>query len=51
MNLVNSLENSENYVDVKSKALNFGVYSADVAYLSCFGIGIDFLKYFKKLKN
>ncbi len=51
MNLVNSLENSENYVDVKSKALNFGVYSADVAYLSCFGIGIDFLKYFKKIEE
>lgn len=51
MNLVNSLENSENYVDAKSKALNFGVYSADVAYLSCFGIGIDFLKYFKKIEE
>jgi hypothetical protein len=51
MNLVNSLDNSENYVDVKSKALNFGVYSADVTYLSCFGIGIDFLKYFKKIEE
>ena len=51
MNLVNPLENSENYVDQKSKALNFGVYSADVAYLSCFGIGTDFLKYFKKIEE
>lgn len=51
MNLVNPLENAENYVDQKSKALNFGVYSADVAYLSCFGIGIDFLKYFKKIEE
>jgi len=50
-NLVNPLENSENYVDSKSKAINFGVYSADIAYLSCFGIGVDFLKYFKKIEE
>lgn len=51
MDLVNALENAENYVDQKSKAINFGVYSADVAYLSCFGIGTDFLKYFKKIEE
>lgn len=50
-NLVNALENSEKYVDTKSKSINFGVYSADVAYLSCFGIGVDFLKYFKKIEE
>ena len=50
-NLVNPLENSENYIDQKSKSINFGVYSADVAYLSCFGIGTDFLKYFKKIEE
>jgi hypothetical protein len=51
MNLVNPLENAEKYVDTKSKSLNFGVYSADIAYLSCFGIGTDFLKYFKKIEE
>jgi len=51
MNLVNPLENSENYIELKSKAINFGVYSADVAYLSCFGIGTDFLKYFSKIEE
>lgn len=51
LNLVNPLENSENYVDQKSKSINFGVYSADVAYLSCFGIGVDFLKYFKQIEE
>lgn len=51
MNLVNPLENSDNYVDLKAKSLNFGVYSADVAYLSCFGIGTDFLKYFKQIEE
>ncbi len=49
--LVNPIENSENYIDQKSKSINFGIYSADVAYLSCFGIGIDFLKYFKKIEE
>lgn len=51
LDLVNPLENSENYVDQKSKSINFGVYSADIAYLSCFGIGVDFLKYFKKIEE
>lgn len=49
--LVNSLDNAENYLDNKSKSINFGVYSADVAYLSCFGIGVDFLKYFKQIEE
>ena len=51
LNLVNPLENSENYVDQKSKSINFGIYSADIAYLSCFGIGVDFLKYFKQIEE
>lgn len=51
LNLVNPLENSHKYVDTKAKSLNFGIYSADIAYLSCFGIGVDFLKYFKKIEE
>ncbi len=51
LNLVNPLENSDKYVDTKAKSLNFGIYSADIAYLSCFGIGVDFLKYFKKIEE
>lgn len=51
LNLVNPLENSDKYVDTKAKSINFGVYSADIAYLSCFGIGVDFLKYFKKIEE
>ena len=49
--LVNSLENSDNYIDQRSKSINFGIYSADIAYLSCFGIGTDFLRYFKKIEE
>ena len=49
--LVNDLNNRGNYVELKSKALNFGVYSADLAYMSCFGIGTEFLMYFKAIEE
>lgn len=49
--LVNSLDSRPNYVDLKSKSLNFGVYSADLAYMSCFGIGTEFLMYFKAIEE
>ncbi|MEX1001919.1 MAG: hypothetical protein WDZ35_07380 [Crocinitomicaceae bacterium] len=49
--LVNPLENRENYVETKEKALAFGVYSADLAYMSCFGVGTEFLKYMKTIEE
>lgn len=49
--LVNDLNKRSNYVDLKSKSLNFGVYSADLAYMSCFGIGTEFLMYFKAIEE
>ena len=49
--LTNSLDNREKYVDLKAKTLNFGVYSADLAYMSCFGIGTEFLMYFKAIEE
>lgn len=49
--LVNPLDNRSKYVELKSKALNFGVYSADLAYMSCFGIGTEFLMYFKAIEE
>lgn len=45
--IVNSLNNEEKYVENGSKALNFGVYSADLGYMSCFDYGIEFIKYVK----
>lgn len=51
MNLINPLENKDKYVDLKSKALNFGVYSADLGYMSCFDNGIEFLKYTKAVED
>ncbi len=35
--LLNPIENAEKYVDVKSKELNFGIYTADLAYAAAFG--------------
>ena len=49
--LVNPLENREKYVETKEKAMAFGVYSADLAYMSCFGIGTEFLKYMKVIEE
>lgn len=49
--LVNELNNMDNYITQEDKALNFGVYSADLAYMSCFGIGTEFLKYFKAIQD
>lgn len=49
--LVNPLDNRSKYVELKAKSLNFGVYSADLAYMSCFGIGTEFLLYFKAIEE
>jgi hypothetical protein len=49
--LLNPVENKENYVENQEKAKNFGVYSADLAYMSCFGVGTEFLKYMKVIEE
>ena len=49
--LVNPLENREKYVESSEKAMAFGIYSADLAYMSCFGVGTDFLKYMKVIEE
>ena len=49
--LMNPVANSENYLDNKSKALNFGVYSADLAYASCYEISQSALEYFKAVEK
>jgi hypothetical protein len=48
---LNSPDNTKNYADAKSKALNFGIYSCDLSYCSIFEIGTDALKYFKVVKQ
>jgi len=49
--LVNPLENKSIYINTKSKAINFGVYSADIGYMSCFEHNLEFLKYSKVIED
>src|SRR3954469_5129860 len=47
VSFLNPTANEKNYTDIKSKALNFGIYSCDLSYCSIFEIGSESLKYFK----
>jgi len=51
VSFLNSPDNQKNYIDTKSKALNFGIYSCDLSYCSIFEIGSEALKYFKTVKQ
>ena len=51
VSFLNSPDNQRNYLDNKSKALNFGIYSCDLSYCSIFQIGSEALKYFKTVKQ
>ena len=48
---LNSPDNIKNYVDTKSKALNFGIYATDFLYCSTFDYGTEGLKYFVDVKK
>ncbi|HEY4800498.1 MAG TPA: hypothetical protein VII99_15570 [Bacteroidia bacterium] len=48
---VNPTDNAKNYVDTKSKALNFGIYATDFLYCSTFDYGSEALKYFVAVKK
>ena len=48
---LNSPDNIKNYVDTKSKALNFGIYATDFLYCSTFDYGVEGLKYFVNIKK
>jgi hypothetical protein len=50
ISFLNPPSNEKNYTDMKSKALNFGIYSCDLSYCSIFEIGSESLKYFKTVK-
>jgi hypothetical protein len=51
IDLINDLSNKDTYVDTKSKAINFGVYSADIGYMSCFEHNLEFIKYSKVIEE
>ena len=44
--ILNSPENLPNYLNNKAKALNFGVYSTDLAYASSYKKGTETLRYY-----
>jgi hypothetical protein len=44
--LLNSIKNVDRYSDPKKQALNFGIYTADLAYTSAFKEFIETTKYF-----
>ncbi len=48
---LNNPDNYKNYVDTKSKALNFGIYATDFLYCSTFDYGVEGLKYFVNVKK
>jgi len=49
--LLNSIENSDKYTNGLLQALNFGVYSADLAFAASFGASNEALKYFGTVKT
>ncbi len=49
--LINPLSNLSNYVSTRSKALNFGVYGADLSYASLFDQTQTTVKYLSATKN
>ena len=48
---LNNPDNYKNYVDTRSKALNFGIYATDFLYCSTFDYGAEGLKYFLNVKR
>jgi len=49
--LLNPIQNSNNYTDPKIQALNFGIYSADLAYTAAFEEFNETTKYFGTIQK
>jgi hypothetical protein len=49
--LLNPVQNSDNYADPKMQALNFGIYSADLAYTAAFEEFNETTKYFGTIQK
>jgi hypothetical protein len=49
--LLHKLDMGDKYTDARQKALNFGVYSADLAYASCYDFGTLNLDYMNQIKK
>ncbi len=51
MELVNSVENKDNYETTAQKALNFGVYISDLAYMMNYDFNSESAQYFGAIKS
>lgn len=49
--VLNNINNLTKYDNPKSQALNFGVYSADLAFIASNEVGTEALKYFKTIRQ
>ncbi len=49
--LLNPIQNADNYTDPKMQALNFGIYSADLAYTAAFEEFNETTKYFGTIQK
>lgn len=49
--VLNNINNLSKYDNQKSQALNFGAYSADLAFIANNEVGTDALKYFKTIRQ
>ena len=49
--VLNNINNLSKYENQKSQALNFGSYSADLAFIANNEVGTDALKYFKTIRQ
>jgi hypothetical protein len=49
--LLNDIANYDSYTDPKMQALNFGVYSAELAYTAAFGEFDNTIKYFGTIQK
>lgn len=49
--ILNPTDNIKNYLDNKSKSLNFGIYISDLLYTSIFNYGSETLSYFATVKK
>jgi hypothetical protein len=54
IDMLNPMENAENYLSASKAALNLGIYGADLSYLKMFDLNTEMLKYLtavRKLSN
>lgn len=49
--MLNPASNADRYVTLKARAFNFGVYSTDLVYASCFKLNVEVARYYLTTKK